>query len=247
MSDVTQAAGRDGATDQEGASATWLDLYDWRSRVAAMYRARSAALAAGEDGGSVLQRFRAEKDAMFARHPQSPLSIADCAAFTSLPYFAYDPALRVAATLTAVASDEAVSAPNSRLHASSLTRAATLDFSIGGTQLQLSVYWIDVYGGGLFVPFRDTTAPDETYGAGRYLFDTVKGSDFEIVGGPIAGAQDAAALAGMGYSGGSVVIDFNYAYNPSCAYNPRWACPLAPKENWLPLPIRAGERNFPHE
>ena len=106
------------------------------------------------------------------------------------------------------------------------------------------MYWIDVYGGGLFLPFRDATCPDESYGGGRYLFDTVKGNDFLRLD-----VSDAAAAAGdqvSGYLGGLVILDFNYAYNPSCAYDERWVCPLAPNENRLPVPIRAGERKF-HE
>jgi uncharacterized protein (DUF1684 family) len=84
------------------------------------------------------------------------------------------------------------------------------------------------YGGGLFLPFRDATSGVETYGGGRYLFDTVKNTDggcLEITPGSP-----------------HVVIDFNYAYHPSCCYDPRWACPLAPPENRLALAVRAGER-----
>jgi len=86
------------------------------------------------------------------------------------------------------------------------------------------------YGGGLFLPFKDATSGHETYGGGRYLFDTVKNTDglvLEITSGSA-----------------EVVIDFNFAYNPSCAYSPRWACPLAPPENALPLAVRAGEKVF---
>jgi uncharacterized protein (DUF1684 family) len=123
-------------------------------------------------------------------------------------------------------------------------RAARLRFAMEGVALELAVYWIDVYGGGLFLPFRDATCPEESYGGGRYLFDTVKGSDFLRLD-----MSDAALGAGHqapGYAGGRVIIDFNYAYNPSCAYDERWVCPLAPNENRLPVPIRAGERKF-HE
>ena len=90
-------------------------------------------------------------------------------------------------------------------------------------ELRLDLYWLDAYGGGLFVPFGDATSGSETYGAGRYLLDTVKGADL--------GADD-----------GRLVLDFNVAYNPSCAYDPRWACPLAPPANRLPVAVRAGER-----
>ena len=92
----------------------------------------------------------------------------------------------------------------------------------------LEVFWLDAYGGGVFLPFRDLTSGKTTYGGGRYLVDTVKGTDggcLEVT----PGSTD-------------VTIDFNYAYHPSCVYSPRWACPLAPPENRLPVPVRAGER-----
>lgn len=109
-------------------------------------------------------------------------------------------------------------------------RAGRLRLSIGGKACALTVFSLVGYGGGLFLPFRDATSGRETYGGGRYLFDTVKNTD---------------GLA-LEVRPGSpeVVIDFNYAYNPSCAYDARWACPLAPRENWLAVPIRAGEKVF---
>ena len=88
---------------------------------------------------------------------------------------------------------------------------------------ELEVYWLEGYGGGIFLPFRDPTGGTETYGAGRYLLDTVKGAD-------------------LGTSDGLLVCDFNFAYNPSCAYDPLWVCPLAPPPNRLEVPVRAGER-----
>jgi uncharacterized protein (DUF1684 family) len=95
---------------------------------------------------------------------------------------------------------------------------------IRGEEVSLAVYWLEGYGGGLFLPFRDALAGDATYGGGRYLLDTVKGAD--LGAGP----------------DGRLVLDFNYAYNPSCAYDPRWSCPLAPAENRLAVPVEAGER-----
>ena len=88
---------------------------------------------------------------------------------------------------------------------------------------QLSVFWIAGYAGGLFIPFRDATNGTSTYGAGRYLVDAAKGAD-------------------LGSDGDELVLDFNYAYHPSCVYDPIWSCPLAPQENWLPVPLNAGER-----
>ncbi len=90
---------------------------------------------------------------------------------------------------------------------------------------ELEVYWLDGYGGGVFLPFGDTTNGRESYGAGRYLLDTVKGSD-------------------LGTESGRLVLDFNFAYNPSCSYDSRWACPLTPPSNKLAVEIRAGERTL---
>ena len=117
-----------------------------------------------------------------------------------------------------------------------LRRAGRVSFTLGGDAITLAVYWIDVYGGGLFLPFRDATSGGETYGAGRYLHDTVKGSELLLL-------DDTDE---HGYSGGQALLDFNYAYNPSCAYDPRWVCPLTPPENRLAVAIRAGELSF-HE
>jgi uncharacterized protein (DUF1684 family) len=104
-------------------------------------------------------------------------------------------------------------------------RIALARFVLAGVALELPLYWLEGYGGGLFLPFADGTSGRTTYGAGRYLLDTVKGAD-------------------LGTADGRLVLDFNFAYNPSCAYDPRWACPLAPPANRLPIEVRAGERVF---
>jgi len=98
-------------------------------------------------------------------------------------------------------------------------------------ECSLTVFSIVGYGGGLFLPFRDATSGHATYGGGRYLFDTIKNTD--------AGCLEVVAGSSR------VVLDFNYAYNPSCAYDHRWACPLAPQENWLSVPVTAGELAYP--
>jgi uncharacterized protein (DUF1684 family) len=102
------------------------------------------------------------------------------------------------------------------------TRFGRADFALCGAACALELYWVEGYGGGLFVPFGDGTAGEATYPAGRYLLDTVKGAD-------------------LGRDGERLLFDFNFAYNPSCAYDPRWVCPLAPTANWLPVDVRAGE------
>ena len=201
-----------------------------------MYRERAEALAEGEDGQAVLEQFRARKDALFATHPQSPFAPEERKAFTGLRYYPYEPSLCIEAMIEAASDQEEAHPASGDEHPIPLRRAARVQFMLAGRSLELTVYWIDIYGGGLFLPFRDATCPDESYGAGRYLFDTIKGSDFRRVSG--------VASEGGGYAGGKILLDFNYAYKPSCAYDPRWSCPLAPRVNWLPVHIRAGERKY---
>ncbi|MBV9280228.1 MAG: DUF1684 domain-containing protein [Chloroflexi bacterium] len=211
---------------------SYLDLYDYRRRVFALYRERNEALRNGEHPEAVLQWFRDERDRLFAEHPQSALDEGQKRGFRNLGYYPYNPRACVEATVDLDVEPQRLMVQTGDEEAMPMSRAAVLRFAFDGRAAELSLYWIDVYGGGLFLPFRDATAPSETYGGGRYLFDTVKGSDFLTVSG-----EDGLER---------IQLDFNYAYNPSCAYNYRWVCPLAPPENRLPFPIPAGEKVFPH-
>ena len=103
------------------------------------------------------------------------------------------------------------------------TRVGHVHFSVAKNAAELAVYWLEGYGGGLWLPFADATNGAATYGGGRYLYDTIKGAD-------------------LGVADHDIVLDFNYAYNPSCAYDERWSCPLSPPENRLPFAVSAGER-----
>jgi uncharacterized protein (DUF1684 family) len=210
-------------------SPTFLDLYDFRLRVAAMYRQRNHALDEGEDPADVHARWRMQRDDLFANHPQSALDEEQRSRFTSLAYFPYNPTVWVEATIDGTGAGERREVGTSGEEVMPMERVGTARFSIKEQPCSLALYWIDVYGGGLFLPFVDATAPQETYGGGRYLFDTVKGSDFRVLE---QGEQ------------WRIELDFNYAYNPSCAYNYRWVCPLAPPENRLPIRIEAGEQKF---
>jgi uncharacterized protein (DUF1684 family) len=196
-----------------------LDLLDWRRRVGDLYRLR---------GDDALARFRAGRDELFRTHPQSPLGDAARAAFTGLRYFAPDAAFRVTAQLEPVSEGEPLSIDTGGEDGVIvLRRAGVLHFRIGDADCRLTLFAMAAYGHGLFLPFRDATAGEQTYGGGRYLADTVKDTDglcLEVR----AGSRE-------------VELDFNYAYNPSCAYDPRWACPLAPPENRLDIAIPAGE------
>ena len=198
----------------------YLDLADWRRRVAEMY------LAEPSDGVEGWLALRARRDRLFREHPQSPLEPADRESFDSLPYFAYDEHFRVRVPLAPVTDDQEITIDTGGEDGVlRYRRIARLSTPFG----ELTLFWLTGYGGGLFLPFWDPTAPAETYGAGRYLVDTIKGTFGR----------------GMVLDGDDAVLDFNYAYNPSCAYDSRWACPLAPWENRLTAPVRAGELNFP--
>jgi uncharacterized protein (DUF1684 family) len=208
----------------------YLDLYDYRTRVAEMYRTRRQAKLAGEDAATILQRFRESRDELFANHSQSALDQEQKQKFHGLRYFPYNPSMCVEAVVELGVEPQLLDVAMNAEETMTMSTVARLHFTLEGVNATLSLFWLNIYGGGLFLPFRDTTSPAESYGGGRYLFDTIKGSDFLIV--PGASAQEC------------ILLDFNYAYNPSCAYNDKWVCPLAPIENRLKVPIRAGEMKF---
>ncbi len=201
----------------------YLDLADWRRRVGDLYRL---------SGPDALTRFRHSRDELFRTHPQSPLNEEARTRFEGLRYFDHDPAYRIHLRVEpADAGDPLEIDTGGEDGVITYRRAGSLRFRLAGEDCQLTVFSLVGYGGGLFLPFRDATSGHETYGGGRYLFDTVKNTDglaLELT----AGSAD-------------ITIDFNFAYNPSCVYDARWACPLAPRENWLAVPVRAGEKMFP--
>jgi uncharacterized protein len=208
----------------------YLDLYDYRARVAEMYRTRKQATRNGKDAASILQQFRESRGELFATHPQSALDQEQKQEFQGLRYFPYNPAMCIEAVIEKDVEPLVLSVAMNAEETMTMTTVGRLHFRLEGVNVALSLYWLNIYGGGLFLPFRDTTSPAESYGGGRYLFDTIKGSDFLPVPGASANER--------------ILLDFNYAYNPSCAYNDRWVCPLAPIENRLKVPIRAGEMKF---
>jgi uncharacterized protein (DUF1684 family) len=187
----------------------FLALSDYRAAVAALY------LRAGD-----LAEFRAGKDELFRTHPQSPVA----GPFTGLRYFPPDPGAVAEVPLRPArgALDIDTGGPDGVVH---YDRAGILDTPWG----ELSLWWIAAYGGGLFLPVRDGTCGAESYGGGRYLTDTVKGTHGRGV---------------VPLGDGRVRLDLNYLYNPSCAYDDRWLCPLAPPENRVTAPLRAGEMAY---
>jgi uncharacterized protein (DUF1684 family) len=200
-------------------AAAELELLDFKRRVHALY----ARVRAEPDPARAFDLWVAERDDLFAHHPQSALPPERRAGFAGLSYFPHDPRGRVRADVVP-AERRRYDVPSSGGAAMAFERVGVARFALDGAPCELELYWLAGYGGGLFVPFADATAGDETYGAGRYLLDTVKGAD-------------------LGMDGGRLVLDFNLAYNPSCSYDPRWACPLAPPPNRLAIPVRMGERH----
>jgi uncharacterized protein (DUF1684 family) len=190
-----------------------LELTDYRIAVARIY------LDAPD-----LADFRARRDRLFGTHPQSAIPAAERPTFAGLRYFPPDDDAIADVELRAApgAIDIDTGGPDGVVH---YVRAGILDTPWG----ELSLWWIAAYGGGLFLPVRDGTCGSESYGGGRYLTDTVKGTYGR-------GVQ----LLG----GNRVRLDMNYLYNPSCAYDDRWLCPLAPPENRVIPAIQAGELTY---
>jgi len=195
-----------------------LDLLDWKRRIFELY----AEVRRHPDPERAWQRWRDVRDDLFAHHAQSPIPVEQRPDFGGVRYYDYDPSSRVTGAVRPVPRERRAIATSGDVPYS-FTRFARVRFELGGAACELDLYWLDGYGGGLFLSLADATSNTETYGGGRYLLDTVKGSDL--------GMQD-----------GRLVLDFNFAYNPSCSYDPSWVCPLVPPGNRLAVPLRAGER-----
>lgn len=194
------------------------DLWNWRRRVADLY----GAVRVAQDPRAGWDLWRATRDDLFAHHSQTPLEPDALAGFSGIALYDYDPALRflvhvvprdgAALSLDAGADGSVAAQPFARTDGLA---------ALGG---ELTLYWIGGYGGGVFLPFADATNGRETYGGGRYLLDSIKGADL---------GQTA---------DGRVILDFNFAFAPSCAHSTRYVCPLAPGENRLTGAVRGGER-----
>jgi len=212
----------------------YLELADWRRRVATLYaevRSRAAA-----DPAAALVHWRAVRAQLYRTHPRSPVPIHGRENFP-VQHFPHDPALRFEAPVImegvepepngghGVEGGRAVLIPTSTGADMVFQRLGWVDIPFPEGRRRLGLYWLEGYADGLYLPFGDATNGVDTYGAGRYLLDGAKSAD---LGGDVAR--------------GTLIIDFNFAYHPSCAFDPRWACPLIPPENRLDLPIRAGER-----
>ena len=193
-------------------------MLSWRREVAQMYAdVRGAAV---PEQAHALWRER--RDELFRRHRQSPLAPHDPLRDTGLPYWPYDPALRLTAHLEPTTRDELRTVDTAG--DGPIRMRLTGHVTVPDLGIELDVWWFDQYGGGLFVPVRDATAGTSSYGGGRYLLDTAKGADLGTT------------------ADGQLTLDFNFLYHPSCRYSEAWECPLAPEGNTVRVGIEAGER-----
>jgi len=198
---------------QQLANAAW--LLDWRRQVASLY----SEVRAADDARDGHRIWQAGRNRLLASHPQSPIPARRRASFTGVPVAGYDPELRFSAEVE-------TDVPPAKIEFATETDGVVRFERAGVVHLDgvgdLDAWWLAGYGGGMFVPVKDIRPGAETYPGGRYVIDTVKGADL--------GGQD-----------GSLVIDLNFAYNPSCAYDPAWTCPLAPPGNSVRIPADVGE------
>jgi len=216
-----------------------LDLADWRRRISDLYA--MVRTEAARDPERAWRLWREAREELFTSHPQSPVPPADRTSFRAR-HWPYDPRLQFDVAVDSDPVDSSVSAasaappaplfggftlalPLSTGGEESFTRIGRVTVPFPDGARSLGLYWMAGYAGGLFLPFRDATNGRETYGAGRYLLDTAKSADL-----------------GCGGAAGSLILDFNFAFHPSCAFDPHWSCPLAPPENRLDVRIEAGER-----
>jgi uncharacterized protein (DUF1684 family) len=195
-------------------------LWDWREKIADLYHE----IRSNPDVVSAWQTWCDTRTTMFRSHPQSPIEAADRPMYAGPVVFPYDPALRLSVRLTQTEPERisVATGADGAVSLRSFARTEGLKAKLGG---ELTLYCIEGYGGGVFLPFVDATSGVESYGGGRYLLDTIKGADLGNV-----------------RPGGSLTLDFNFSYFPSCAYSSRYVCPLAPQGNRLNGAVRAGER-----
>jgi uncharacterized protein (DUF1684 family) len=195
-----------------------LELAGWRREVSALY----AAVREEPDHERSHALWGAGRDELFRNHPQSPLPEEDPLRSSGLPYWPYDPALRFELEIHDPDEATEISLPSGADGETSMRLVGRVRLP-PPLDVALDVWWLQQYAGGLFLPVRDATSGDTSYGGGRYLLDTVKGAD-------------------LGGSSSSLVVDLNFLYHPSCRYNDAWQCPLAQPGNTVSAAICAGER-----
>jgi uncharacterized protein len=207
--------------------ASFLALADWRRQVATLYA--DARRLADTDPAVALAHWRSVRQQLYRNHPQSPIPHDRRPTFVAR-HFPRDSTLRFEVALLADATGRRtpfalpLSSDGGDGDDLRFWRLGWIAIPFAAGLRRLAVFWMEGYTGGLFLPFRDATNGTETHGLGRYLLDGGKGADL-----------------GSHAVRGTLIVDFNFAYHPSCAFDPGWVCPLAPTENWLDIPIRAGE------
>jgi uncharacterized protein len=197
-----------------------VDLLDWKHTIFDLYTFIRHSL----EPERAWARWRGVRDRLYADHPQSPIPRDARESFDGCLFYDYDPAFRTTARIEdREAEHRGIAVSTGETFA--FTRIGVARFDLLGAERELEISWNEGYGGGIFLAFSDETTGDTTYGGGRYLIDTVKGADL-----------------GVDVDDRTMLLDFNFAFNPSCSYDARWACPLAPPANRLPLAVTAGER-----
>jgi len=194
-------------------------LLDWRRKVASLY----AEVRAAGDPREGHRIWQAGRNRLLGSHPQSPIPTDRRGAFTAVPVAGYDAAFRFTARVDTDVAPARIEVLTGTDGVVPFERAGIVHLDGVG---DLDAWWLASYGGGIFIPIKDTRPDAATYPGGRYVIDTVKGADL--------GGRD-----------GELIIDLNFAYNPSCAYDPAWTCPLAPPGNVVPVAVNAGELYHP--
>jgi len=204
-----------------------LTLLDWRRRVHGAY----ASVRGASNTAAAHDQWRRIRDDLFAHHPQSPIAVERRAQFSGLPFAAYDSRWRFELEVDTDVSSEQIAIATGTDGVVPFERIGVVHLpEVDGEPTgDLDVWALRSYGGGLFVPVRDRSAGRTTYGGGRYLIDTVKGADL-------------GADVDLATGAGTLVVDLNFAYHPSCAYDAAWACPLAPAGNILDVEVPVGEQ-----
>jgi uncharacterized protein (DUF1684 family) len=168
-----------------------------------------------------LKIFREKRDRFFKQDPHSPLKETDRKRFKNLLYYPIDLKSTMVGSIEKYPTEPKpiyVNLPTNKEREKKYVKYGRFKFKLEGKEYILQIYR-PLGEGELFLPFKDKTSETETYRMGRYL-------NIEPM------------------PGGKVLIDFNRAYNPFCQYNEKYTCPFAPKENWLDIEIRAGEKRF---
>ncbi|MEM9330802.1 MAG: DUF1684 domain-containing protein [Pseudomonadota bacterium] len=194
-------------------------LADWRLRISDLY----SQIRAIEDPKQAWKLWHSVRTDLFWNHAMSPVPEKLLEHFEEIEVFGYDPEMRFLVDLSdmPLVTEEYNLGGDGNVELKRIARTNGLKEKLCN---ELDVFWISGYGGGLFIPFKDKSSGQETYGGGRYLVDAIKSADLGL-------AKD-----------GRLILDFNFAYNPSCAISQDYVCPLAPSQNHLPVKILAGEK-----